>query len=254
MHIGTLEDRWNADVRREEMQEVQQLQAFFWGGDGFFFPTTLCGVLVFDSVSRAVERRAKARLVVLGFEDPGLSEVPRDAPTLSKDGRQLLLQLVSSHKWDLLNFDISTAFLKGQGDGRPLGIHPPEELSTTIGMETGDQCLLRGGAYGRVDAPYLWYCELCKVLESLGFVKCPFDGCLFSLVSEGPKGRPIVHGILGMHVDDGIGGGDAKFEAALSKLKERFAFGAFNKYEFDFVESIFDSGMMGQLRWTRRNT
>ena len=71
------------------------------------------------------ERRAKARLVVLGFEDPGLSEVPRDAPTLSKDGRQLLLQLVSSHKWDLLNFDISTAFLKGQGDGRPLGIHPP---------------------------------------------------------------------------------------------------------------------------------
>lgn len=70
------------------------------------------------------ERRAKARLVVLGFEDPDISEVPRDAPTLSKDGRQLLLQLVASRRWDLLNFDISTAFLKGQGDGRPLGIYP----------------------------------------------------------------------------------------------------------------------------------
>ena len=55
----------------------------------------------------SVERRAKARLVVLGFEDPDLSSVPRDAPTLTKDGRQLRA---------LLNFDISTAFLKGKGD------------------------------------------------------------------------------------------------------------------------------------------
>ena len=33
-----------------------------------------------------VGRRAKARLVV-GFEDPGLSEIPRGEPTLFKDGR-----------------------------------------------------------------------------------------------------------------------------------------------------------------------
>ena len=92
-----------------------------------------------------VGRRAKARLVVLGFEDPGLAEIPRDAPTLSKDGRQLLLQLVTSNRWDLLNFDISTAFLKGQGDGRTLGIHPPEELKQALKMQNGDQCLLKGG-------------------------------------------------------------------------------------------------------------
>ncbi|CAL1166937.1 unnamed protein product [Cladocopium goreaui] len=42
------------------------------------------------------ERRAKARLVVLGFEDPDLQQIPNDAPTLSKDGRQLLLQQVAS--------------------------------------------------------------------------------------------------------------------------------------------------------------
>jgi hypothetical protein len=39
----------------------------------------------------STERRAKARLVVLGFEDPGLQSEPNDAPTLSKDGKQLLL-------------------------------------------------------------------------------------------------------------------------------------------------------------------
>ena len=41
-------------------------------------------------------RKAKARLVVLGFEDPNLSEVARDAPTLTKEGRHTILQMISS--------------------------------------------------------------------------------------------------------------------------------------------------------------
>eukprot|EP00435_Cladocopium_sp_Y103_P016603 s1744_g4.t1 len=181
-----------------------------------------------------VERRAKARLVVLGFEDPGITSIPRDAPTLGKDGRQLLLQLVSSQRWTLLNFDISTAFLKGQGDGRALGLHAPEELQAALGMRNGDQCLLKGGAYGRVDAPILWYRELRKVLEELGFVACPFDGCVFSLVTSGANGKPVVRGILGVHVDDGIGGGDHFFKETLEKLRKHFNFGAYNEHEFDF--------------------
>ena len=108
-----------------------------------------------------------------------MSTVPRDAPTLTKDGRQLILQLVASKRWDLLNFDISTAFLKGKGDGRALGLHAPPEMKSELQMKEGDQCLLKGGAYGRIDAPYLWYCELRKALEELGFVACPFDGCVF---------------------------------------------------------------------------
>ena len=180
------------------------------------------------------ERRAKARLVVLGFEDPGLSEIPRDAPTLSKDGRQLLLQMIASQQWGLLNFDISTAFLKGQGDGRALGLHAPKELQKAIGMKEPEQCLLKGGAYGRVDAPYLWYCELRKVLEGLGFVAAPFDNCLFTLVTPSNKGQPILRGVLGIHVDDGIGGGDWYFKETLQKLRDRFSFGAYNEYEFDF--------------------
>jgi hypothetical protein len=71
--------------------------------------------------------------VVLGFEDPDLQQIPNDAPTLSKDGRQLLLQQVASRRWRLINFDISTAFLKGQGDGRPLGVHAPLNLGLLWG-------------------------------------------------------------------------------------------------------------------------
>ena len=91
------------------------------------------------------EKRAKARLAVLGFEDPQLATISADAPTLSKDGKQLVLQQVASRGWKLINFDIATAFLKGEGDGRKLGLHAPPELQKAIGMRPGDQCSLVGG-------------------------------------------------------------------------------------------------------------
>ncbi|CAL1130953.1 unnamed protein product [Cladocopium goreaui] len=98
-----------------------------------------------DPLPGTSEKRAKARLVILGFEDPGVGVVPSDAPTLSKDGRQLLLQQAASRRWCLMNFDISTAFLKGEGDGRPLGIHAPPEIKKALHMKEGDQCSLEGG-------------------------------------------------------------------------------------------------------------
>ena len=40
--------------------------------------------------STSGDRRAKARLVVLGYEDPQIDAIPRDSPTLSKDSRMLV--------------------------------------------------------------------------------------------------------------------------------------------------------------------
>ena len=100
-------------------------------------------------------KRAKARIVVIGYEDPDIGEIPQDAPTLTKDGRGAVLQMVSSCGWSLISFDISTAFLHGKGDGRVLGLHPTPEIREMLQMGEDDQCKLEGGAYGRVDAPFL---------------------------------------------------------------------------------------------------
>ncbi|CAE7650873.1 GIP [Symbiodinium sp. CCMP2592] len=62
------------------------------------------------------QQRAKARLVVLGFQDPKLTEVCRDAPTLSKEGRSIVLQTIASMRFQLSSFDIKTAFLRGKAD------------------------------------------------------------------------------------------------------------------------------------------
>ncbi|CAE7571351.1 GIP, partial [Symbiodinium necroappetens] len=47
------------------------------------------------------QQRAKARLVVLGYQDPKLVEVSRDAPTLSKEGRSIILQTLASRRFQL---------------------------------------------------------------------------------------------------------------------------------------------------------
>ena len=152
-------------------------------------------------------KKGKARLVVVGFEDPGVGVVQNDSPTLSKDGRQMVVQQVSSHGWDLLSFDISTAFLHGDGDGRLLGIHPPPELAEALEIREGEQCQLVGGAYGRVDAPFLWFCKFRDTLLQEGFKQCPFDPCVFTLVSTNSAGNMKIHGSLGIHVDDALVGG-----------------------------------------------
>ena len=68
-----------------------------------------------------------------------------------------------------------------------------------------------------------------------GFVQCPLDPCVFTLVSKDASGQTKVHGSVGIHVDDGIGGGDEKFQAALERIRKRFKFGSFEKRDFTFT-------------------
>ena len=125
---------------------------------------------------------------------------------MTRDSRILLLQTVSSHLWDIQSFDITTAFLRGGGsDDRELAMGAPVELKGLLGLSANEVCLLKGNAYGRVDAPLLFYREFRKRLEEVGFCAHPLDNCLFLL--RHPKNpNQLLDGILGTRVDDGIGG------------------------------------------------
>jgi hypothetical protein len=180
-------------------------------------------------------KKAKARLVVIGYEDPDIDVVKNDAPTLTKDGRQCVLQQVSSHHWPLISFDISTAFLHGKGDGRTLGLHPTAEMREALEMGPEDQCALNGGAYGRVDAPYLWFCEIRDELLHQGCKQHPLDPCVFTYGETDQQGVYQPCGSLGLHVDDGIGGGNQAFMSMLKRVEKRFKFGSFETGEFKYT-------------------
>lgn len=71
----------------------------------------------------------KARLVVLGYEDPLVHEISRDSPTMSKLSRMLILQTAASQQWEIEPFDIRTAFLRGtETTSRTLGLEPANEI------------------------------------------------------------------------------------------------------------------------------
>ena len=196
-----------------------------------------------------LRRKAKARLVILGYEDPHIDSLPRDSPTLGRDSRMLALQCIASHKWTARSFDIRTAFLRGsRQDSRILGMEPPQELRVKMKLQDNEVCELLKGAYGLVNAPLLWYCELKSALLSLGFTMSPFDPCLFVLPKKSPKqGECQIHGVLGIHVDDGIGGGDHVFNQTIAMLEKRFPFGSQRQGSFTFTGIHVQQSVSGDI-------
>ena len=194
-------------------------------------------------------KKAKARLVILGYEDPNLTEIPRDSPTLQKESRSLILQYCASRKWWVRSFDIKTAFLRGsRRDDRILGVDPPEELRRKLGLRPLEICELLKSAYGLVNAPFLWYQELREALMTIGFSLSPLDPCLFTL--QGKEGH--VHGHIGVHVDDGLCCGDAQFEKALCELERKFPFGTKRERKSTFTGINIEQDTDGRIHLDQR--
>ena len=178
-------------------------------------------------------QKAKARLVILGYLDPQLEELPRDSPTLGRISKMILLQYIASRGWDLRSFDIKAAFLQGKTQGdRILAIEPVQELIDAMKLKSNEICKLEKGAYGLVDAPYLWFVAISEELQKLGFRPSPFDPCMYIL--KHPR-LNTVEGVLGLHVDDGICGGTSYFTSVLDKLEQKYPFGSKKMKQFTFT-------------------
>ena len=171
--------------------------------------------------------------MVLGYLDPDLENVPRDSPTLGRNSRMLILQLIASHAWKLQSFDIKAAFLQGQPqESRVMGLEPTEEFRRQFNMKPDQILRLVKGAYGLVDGPFLWYQALRGELLRLGVEEAPWDPTVF-ILRDANTHRP--KGVIGMHVDDGLCGGDSDFEILLKKLESKYAFGSHKTGTFTYT-------------------
>src|SRR5258708_25761879 len=77
--------------------------------------------------------------------------------------------------------------------------------------------------YGLKQASLILYKLLCKVLESLGFLRSKFDHAVF--VYKHPWSGEEVHCLLAMHVDDGLAGCTSMAFLAFIKGEIKKAFG-----------------------------
>jgi len=144
----------------------------------------------------------------------------------------MIFQAVSSYGWLLQSFDIKAAFLQGQAQAdRIMAIDPVPEMRTALNMLPRGVGKLNKSAYSLIDAPYLWYCSLVSDLQNLNFEACPFDPCVFVLREK----DGTLAGVLGIHVDDGVGGGNCYYQQQIDKLEKKYAFGSKKNTAFTFT-------------------
>jgi hypothetical protein len=149
--------------------------------------------------------KGKARLVVLGFQDPHLGTEHTSAPTLNRRSKQLLLQTVVQNNWNLKKGDVTAAFLQGRPLQKCKYALAPTELAEAMGLPPGDRVIrLLKSVYGLTTAPLEWYSQVDKVLKELGGRQTAADPCVWIFCNK--VGEHI--GLVGAHVDDFLIAGD----------------------------------------------
>ena len=167
-------------------------------------------VLTWKKDAETGDKKGKARLVVLGFQDPYLGQEHTCAPTLNKRSKQLLLQTVVQKDWRLKKGDVTAAFLQGRKLEKSKYALAPEELAEAMGLKPGERVIrLLKSIYGLTAAPLEWYAQVNTVLHKLGGQRAFSDPCVW--IFKDPESGKLV-GIIGAHVDDFLIAGDDKSE------------------------------------------
>lgn len=177
-------------------------------------------------------KKAKARAVVLGYQDPEYATRKTSAPTPSKAGRQLFLQYCAYRRFQLSKGDVSGAFLQGMDIREQLWCRPLPEMCEELGIEDGTPMLLTKAAYGLVQAPLYWYESVCNTLENLGYHRLTTEPCCWIFRDDSGTIRSMIHA----HVDDFVFAGDKActiHQQLMQQLQTKYKWGT---WEYDSFE------------------
>ena len=175
-------------------------------------------------------RVPKARLVLIGWEDPELGKIATDSPTLRKESKHLALSICAAMRWKVFGADIKTAFLSGDNSQREIYFKPPAELKEWLQLSNDDLFRLEKAAYGLAEAPRAWFLRLSREMREAGLCQSQIDPCLFTLRVKGK-----LCGICGIHVDDLLGGGTPAMDAILNKLRAKLPFGDYRTFTIRYT-------------------
>ncbi|CAE7205304.1 RE1 [Symbiodinium sp. CCMP2592] len=176
------------------------------------------------------EVKAKARAVLLGYQDPAYEHRATTAPVMTRQTRQMLLQVAANHRWNVYKGDVSGAFLQGREYPGSLFCIPCDEICDCMNIPRGSVTKLKRACYGLVDAPLEWYKTVSEFLESLGLERLWSDACSWVWRSEGR-----IQAMVSGHVDDFLFSGNEdnpRWNEIVRKIKERFHWGDWVCNEF----------------------
>ena len=175
-------------------------------------------------------KKAKARAVLLGYQDPSYEHRSTTAPVMSRQSRQMLLQQAANRQWTVFKGDVSGAFLQGRQYPDTLHCVPCDEICDAMQIPRGSITRLKRACYGLVDAPLEWYRSVSEFLEGLGLQRTWSDACTWTW-----RVRGELRGVISGHVDDFLfagGSQDKEWQEILRKIRERFQWGDWEQDNF----------------------
>ena len=167
--------------------------------------------------------RAKARAVLLGYQDPGYAHRATTAPVMTRQSRQLMLHIASTKRWRVYKGDITGAFLQGREYPDTLYCIPCPEICEAMNLPIGSITKLKKACYGLVDAPLEWYRTVSEFFQQIGLERMWSDACMWVWRPQGE-----VRGMVSGHVDDFLFGGsegDSEWQEIIKQIKSRFKWG-----------------------------
>ena len=183
----------------------------------------------------------KARWTARGDKDPDLFSLVREgktqAPTISSNGRFIVMQTIASMQWQLELGDVTGAFLEADNLVRSNGkLYMSQPNKYPIPGNEPDQLFeVIRPIYGLNDSPQQWFLKFKTTAKRARWTQSVLDPCVFHLWSEHSQ---QLQGILGVHVDDVLCGGQGPvYEAALGELKQAFPFRKWEKLKGMFCGS-----------------
>lgn len=137
----------------------------------------------------------KARLVAKGYsQHAGIDYGETFSPVVRYDSVRTMFALAAAEDFEMLQFDVKTAFLNGDLE-EEIFMELPEG---TDGAKSGKVCRLSKSLYGLKQASRAWNTKFAGFLRDCGLTQSHADNCVFSGLINGDKV------FLLLYVDDGM--------------------------------------------------
>ena len=175
-------------------------------------------------------KKAKARAVLLGYQDPCYEQRATTSPTTTRQTRQLQLQLAAAFKHKMRKGDVTGAFLQSRPYPGELFCIPCPEILEKMNLPAESITRVKRACYGLVDAPLEWYRSICHFFQKLGLQRCWSDACCWLYIVDG-----VTKGVISGHVDDFLFSGDDNhngWKNILNSIREEYKWGDWEEGQF----------------------
>ena len=199
------------------------------------------------TVSSDGSRKAKARVVLIGFKHPdlvkrnpitGKPELLTSSPTISRTGRNLLLQSMAFDRHRMESADAKSAFLQAENreEGRRIWTGGVPELAVTLGVPEARLYRVLGAIYGLTNAPRIFWADADTKFKALGAQSHALDRCIWIFKDR----SGTVCGRIGSQVDDFLIGGiesSPEWQHIRSKIKGMYQWSPWQSGDFIYSGS-----------------